>query len=390
MEAVKTFISTLMIAVSNCSLYSDKHEAFDELTKKAFSLLIDILEEQFEIMVIHNELIINKTPLREAGLYGANLIKSLKRKGIARIDFSKGVTLSEFRQFTVDLSKRGNALTSSSHIRTGTIDVNVAVSNLFSDCEFNADCDSDSMGSISSEDIAKVKEIINSTSPFKKINIIGLEEVIVSFIANFRRESNLFKMLSPVKSHSEYTYTHTTNVAILTVFQAESMGIKDELLHEIGIAALLHDTGKMFISKEILDKKGKLDEREFNEIKKHPLCGAKYLAKIDGLTRLAPIIAFEHHMKYDSSGYPQYSSGSKKQHIYSQIVAISDFFDALRSQRPYRGSLETKDIIAMMKKSSGKDFNPSLVKHFSEMLQVAYIDNKDHANLIRRNVDHLI
>ena len=376
MEAVKKFISTLMIAVSNCSLYSNRHEAFEKLTKEVFSMLNSILEEQFEIMIIENELIINKTPLREAGLYGANLIKRLKRKGISRIDFQRGIALSEVRQFIIELSDRKVGLKSYSHIKTGTVDVNISGSGLFSDCELDTDCDSDGMSGISSEDIEKVKEIFHSTSPFKKINVVGLEEVVVNFIANFRREANIFKVLSPVKSHSEYTYTHTTNVAVLSVFQAQSLGINDEFVHEIGIAALLHDTGKMFVSKEILDKKGKLDEREFNEIKKHPLHGARYLAKMDGLSRLAPVIAFEHHMKYDCSGYPQYNLYGRKQHTFSQIVAISDFFDALRSRRPYRGSVETKNIIEMLKKGSGKDFNPFLVDHFAEMLQMSLASRK--------------
>jgi hypothetical protein len=368
MEEVKNFISTLMIAVSNCSLYSKRHEAFDKLTEKVFSMLNSIMEEQFEIMIIENELIINNTPLREAGLYGANLIKRLKLKGISRVDFQKGFALSEIRQFIVDLSERGTTLKSYPHIKTGIVDVNISRSKIHSDSGLAGDFDPDSSSQVSSEDMAKLKEIFHSASPFKTINVIGLEEVVVNFIANFKREANIFKILSPVKSHSEYTYTHTTNVAILSVFQAQSLGVSDGYLHEIGISALLHDTGKMFISKEILNKKGRLDEREFNEIKKHPVHGARYLAKMDGLARLAPVIAFEHHMKYDGSGYPQFSLYNKKQHIFSQMVAISDFFDALRSRRPYRGSLDTKNIIEMMKKGAGVDFSPFLVKHFTDML----------------------
>ncbi len=371
MEAVKKFISALMIAVSNCSLYSKRHEAFDKLTKTVLSMLNSLLEEQLEIMIIDNELVINKAPLREAGLYGANLIKRLKRKGISRIDFQKGITLSEIRQFIIDLTERGSALKSYPHIRTGAVDVNISSSTLLANCELNTDGDSDSSARVSSEDIAKLKEIFHSASHFKQINVVGLEEIVVNFIANFKREANIFKILSPVKSHSEYTYTHTTNVAILSVFQAQSLGVSEGLLHEIGIAAMLHDTGKMYISKEILDKKGKLDEREFNEIKKHPVHGARYLAKMNGLARLAPVIAFEHHMKYDGSGYPQYSLLNKKQHIFSQIVAISDFFDALRTRRPYRGSVDTKSIIEMLKKGSGVDFNPFLVNHFTEMMQTS-------------------
>jgi HD-GYP domain-containing protein (c-di-GMP phosphodiesterase class II) len=174
-----------------------------------------------------------------------------------------------------------------------------------------------------------------------------------------------------VKSHSEYTYTHAANVAVLSMFQAESLGINDEMLHEIGIAALLHDVGKLFLSKDILNKKGKLTDEEFQEVTRHAETGAKYLAGIDGLTRLAPIVAFEHHMRYDGTGYPKLAGRSKRQHIVSQIIQISDFFDALRSKRPYKKDWEINDIIALMMENSGKEFNGVLVINFSKMLHVA-------------------
>ena len=128
-----------------------------------------------------------------------------------------------------------------------------------------------------------VREVYEGVSPFKKLNIAGLEEIVVNFIVTFRKEVNILKLISPVKSYSEYTYTHATNVAVLTMFQAETLGgIRDILLRDIGIAALLHDVGKLFISKEILEKKGTLDQREWQEIRLHPLYGARYLAKVDG------------------------------------------------------------------------------------------------------------
>ena len=94
METVKDFISTFMIAISNCSLYSKEHEAFNELTKKIFSILSEILEERFEIMVIDDELIVNKKPLRDAGINKTNqtrLIAQLPKR--AASDFISGSRL---------------------------------------------------------------------------------------------------------------------------------------------------------------------------------------------------------------------------------------------------------------------------------------------------------
>jgi len=352
-----------MIAISCYSLYSKEHEAFNELVKKSFLILNEILGERFEMMIIENDLIINKRPFRDNVIRKTNLMNRLKRKGIHRVDFSKGLSLSELKKFIIDIAEPGKGIMPYPHIKAGSIDVHLIKPGIN-----NAD-----MGGLydsSSEILEKVKDIFHSTSPFKKLNIAGLDEIVLHFIATFKKEAKILELLSPVKSFSEYTYTHATNVAVLSMFQAISLGIKEDLLHEIGVAALLHDVGKLFIPKEILEKKGKLDDKEFAEIKKHPSYGARYLTKMDNLTRLAPIIAFEHHMKYDCSGYPRLQLHGKKQHILSQIVSISDFFDALRSRRPYRESLDARDIIILMKESVDVDFSPFLLSNFINSLQI--------------------
>ncbi len=354
-DDVRSFITSLVIAVSNCALYSREHEAFDEFAKRCFSLLERSMKDRLAMMVIDNELIVNNSPLR-GGMHISNLIARFKRKGISRIDILPGVTLNEIRQLIADIAENGKTMKSYPHIKTGTVDI-----------KLSDETGSDEPQYCSLIAIEKVKSYFHP-SMFKQLNIKGLEEVVLQFIATFKKESNILKYLSPIKVDSDYTYTHATNVAVLSVFQAESLGTSHELLCEIGIAAMLHDAGKMFISKDILEKKGKLDEKEFTEIKKHPLQGAWHLAKIPGLTRLAPIIAFEHHMRYDGSGYPEARINGGKQHILSQIVAIADFFDALRSIRPYRGGMDVKEIFMLMKKGAGKDFNPFLTDNFISLM----------------------
>jgi HD-GYP domain-containing protein (c-di-GMP phosphodiesterase class II) len=360
METLQAFISILMSAISNCSLYSKEHTSVDELTRKALSLLNEVVNESdsLEIMVVADDIVVNKTPLREIGLQANNLIKRMKRKGLSRIDFLKGITLAELKQFVADISVTEEGIKAYAHIRAGTIDVRLG------GLKIDGDFDLDSLSGLSSRQVEITKEVYNSVSPFKKLNIAGLEEIVISFILTFRREVSILKLISPVKSYSEYTYTHATNVAVLTMFQAETLGVRDDLLRDIGIAALLHDVGKLFISKEVLEKKGVLEEREWQEMQMHPLYGARYLAKINSIPRLVPIVAMEHHMGYDSRGYPKPRVNGKKQHICSQMVAISDFFDALRSRRPYKGALEIKEVISLMKKDSEGFFNPFLLDNF--------------------------
>jgi putative nucleotidyltransferase with HDIG domain len=350
MDKQKEFISTFMIAVSNCSLYSKEHESFDDLARKTLEAVNNVIVKKFELMIINNDLVINSSPLRSGGIHKVGLIKRLNRKGISRIDFLQGVTLPEIKQMIVEFSSKGKGLKTYPHIKSGSVDINAtdAGSDIFA----------------SPEEVTIINDVFSSVSDAKKLKLIALQEIVTRFLTTFRKEANILHFLSPVKSYSEYTYIHAMNVAVLTMFQARSLGFDDHLIHEMGIAALLHDIGKLFISKEVLEKNGKLDDSEFTEIKNHTIYGAKYLAKMDNLTRLAPIAAFEHHMKFDGSGYPGLELDNKKQHICSQIVAISDFFDALRSRRPYRKSIDIMTIFSLMKENSGKDFNPVVLDNF--------------------------
>lgn len=363
---IKKFISTLTIAVLNCSLYSREHELVEESAKRTFSILGEVLNKQLEMMIIEDDLIINKKPLRDAGLHAINLVRRFKRKGISRIDFLEGITLSEVKQLIIDISEAGKGLKKYPHIKTDTVDIHIDERKMVGELV--------SEGGIShftSGQIDKVKEAYYSISPFKKLNIAGLEDIVFNFISALNKEVNILKLLSPVKSHSELTYIHATNVAMLSMFQAESLGIRDKLLYDVGIAALMHDVGKLLIPKDVLEKNKALDESEFELMTYHPIYGAVYLAKIDGLTRLAPIVAFEHHRKYDGTGYPRLGINGKKQHICSQIVAISDFFDALRSCKPYRRSWEINEIFPLMKKNAGKDFSPFLLNNFIRIILTA-------------------
>jgi HD-GYP domain-containing protein (c-di-GMP phosphodiesterase class II) len=334
------------------------------MTQKAFSILNELLTEQdsLKIMIVENDLIVDNNPLRDTGIHTANLIKRFKRKGISRVDFLKGVTFSEIKQFIVDLSETDKGLKTYPNIKTGVIDVRLG--GLMVDADF----DINDLPRFTSEQVETVKEVYHDISYFRRLNTAGLEEIVVNFIVTFRKAANILQLISPVRSYSEYTYTHATNVAVLSMFQAESLGVTDELLRDIGIAALLHDVGKLFISNEILDKNGPLDEDEWDEIRRHTLYGARYLTRTDGLTRLAPIVALEHHLRYNGQGYPKLNVTFKRQHICSQIVAISDFFDAMRSRRPYRRELETKEILSLMKTNADTEFNPFLLDNFLRII----------------------
>ncbi len=347
-----------MIAMSNCSLYSKDHPAVIHLSEDAVAILDDLYsEERFSLALFGDSMIINEQPLLARNMHVRNFTKKLRRKGIDKIVITKGVTAAELKDFISEIALSDRITGAFPHITSGTIEVKLGGGG-----------GGDIAGAMN-ENIQRVKDVYHGVSRFKRLDMVGLEDVVVSFITTLKQEANVLRVVSPIKSHSEYTYAHNTNVAVLSIFQAETLGVKHDLLHDIGMAGLLHDIGKMFVPSAILEKEAKLNEEEWVAMKKHPAYGAMYLATLPDIPKYALVAAYEHHMKFNGQGYPATRRKGRTQHIISQIIAISDFFDALRTDRPYRKALEVPVIVGLINDSSGKDFNPILAENFIRSLK---------------------
>jgi HD-GYP domain-containing protein (c-di-GMP phosphodiesterase class II) len=158
------------------------------------------------------------------------------------------------------------------------------------------------------------------------------------------------------------------NVSIFSMYFSSRLGFDKTDILNIGIAAMYHDIGKLSISRKILHKPGQLTDQEFGRIKSHTLLGAEIMLKyVDTLGILPVVVCFEHHLKYDSSGYPQLSF-LRKQHIASLIVAICDVYDALSQRRGYKQDYSPDIVYNIMNKDRGKSFDPDLLDKFFKFM----------------------
>lgn len=163
-------------------------------------------------------------------------------------------------------------------------------------------------------------------------------------------------------SRDKFTENHSYRVSVYATRIAACMGMREEQIEDIRAAALLHDIGKLEISRELLYKAGKLTKEEYAEVQEHVEKGVALLEPIGGsLRRVIPIV-LAHHDKFDGTGeHPNRSEGIP---IEAAVIAVADVYDALTSDRPYRrgrGPFEVRDTIA---KGSGADFDPRVVEAF--------------------------
>ncbi|MDT8336038.1 MAG: HD domain-containing protein, partial [Desulfurivibrionaceae bacterium] len=181
----------------------------------------------------------------------------------------------------------------------------------------------------------------------------------------------LFDPIRDLKAHDDYTFTHSVNVAMLAMCIGRRINLSRRTLVSLGLCALFHDLGKIEIPAEVLHKKGKLDDRELRMIQEHSLNSARLLLKLkaspDSKARiLVPL--FEHHLKYDLSGYP-HADWEKPLTLFGKIIAIADKYDTLTSSRAYRRSLLSPDrVLGYMFARAGIHFDPTLIKVFINIL----------------------
>lgn len=170
-----------------------------------------------------------------------------------------------------------------------------------------------------------------------------------------------------IDAKDSYTKSHSYHVAQYAEQIGRRIGFSAHELHDLYYTALLHDIGKIGIPDYILNKPGKLTEKEYEVIKKHPVVGEKILGNVTMVPSLR-IGAGNHHERYDGTGYPNGKKGSEIPLI-GRIVGIADAVDAMRSERAYRTGMTVQETIAELRLCSGTQFDPRLVDVMCEILE---------------------
>ena len=163
-------------------------------------------------------------------------------------------------------------------------------------------------------------------------------------------------------SNDKYTENHSYRVSVYATKIAAAFGLNDERIEDIRAAALLHDIGKLDISRELLYKAARLTEGEYSEVQRHVAKGVAMLEPVGGsLRRVLPIV-LSHHDKFDGSGY--HSTRGEEIPIEARIIAVADVYDALTSDRPYRKAMSPYDARETVAKGAGTEFDPKVVDAF--------------------------
>ncbi len=183
------------------------------------------------------------------------------------------------------------------------------------------------------------------------------KEIVDEILCNRHAMINLVDL----RTFDDYTYCHSLNVTVLAVVLGTALRLRRDTIYELAIGALIHDTGKMFVGKEILNKPSKLNDEEFAQIKKHSELGFDYLCDNPDIPDSAKIATLQHHEQFNGNGYPHGLSG-KKIHQFGRIISVADVYDALTSDRPYRKAMLPSDALEYIMGGYNTMFDPDIVK----------------------------
>jgi putative nucleotidyltransferase with HDIG domain len=356
-------------ALRGAQLYAAGHP----LVSRSITALADTLTmmhasvPSIAIGIVGEELVVGDMPVPKAAETMGELMRRLQQAGIERIVIDRGVQATELLLLVQTLGRsdsgkdHANALSRLQHIRVGRLQVEERVDANVGDMA--------TFRKLYDDAVSVAGTLWDSTKSEGMPDADAGRGIVDSLAQAVAQNRTALLALTALKNYDNYTFTHMVNVSILTMGQARGLGIDGSLLREFGLSALMHDIGKVRTPAEILNKPDRLTDQEFTILKRHTVEGAEILRRTPEMPTLAPVVAFEHHLRADGSGYPE-GAIRPQLNLGTMLCGIADVYDAMRSQRVYQEAFPTDRILAVLQRNDGTQFDQHLVRRFSQLVGI--------------------
>jgi len=381
---IEDFIRRLGATVRASELYAPTHPLVQRTAAGLHGVLLPMLETSPTVIVgfLEDDVVVNDFRLARGSANLVGLLRDMRERKVEKITFGRGVELSDVRALMDELADRtarsgvGDRLTARGIRR-------IVVSKVAVEDEDAEPVGLAAAKQMYSQAVASAETIWAATKAGEQPNPADARGIIDSLSRLVYQDRTSLLALTALKRHDNYTFTHMVNVAALSMAMARSLDLEGPMLREFGFAALMHDIGKVHTPLEILNKPDKLTDEEFRIMKQHVIDGAHVLRRTPETPALAPVVAFEHHLKQDLSGYPE-NVGARQLNLCTMVVSVVDVFDALRSNRAYRQGLATDRIKHIMQQQDGTAFNRTLLRRFVNLMGLFPI-----GTLVKLNTEEL-
>lgn len=199
--------------------------------------------------------------------------------------------------------------------------------------------------------------------------IRSFQKIFRDIVSCLSENKSALNLLATTKIHENYVFNHSLNVSIYACQLAIENGLPLKNIEEIGLGAMLHDLGKVYIPLEILNKPGKLTDEEFEQVKLHCELGFETLRKIHEIPLTVAHCALQHHERIDGLGYPR-GLREDEIHKYAKIISVVDVFDAVTSPRAYRPSMLPHKGLEVLYAGNGTQFDSKQIHLFKDCIAI--------------------
>jgi len=328
--------------------------------------LLHALEPTIVIGIVGDEIVVDDTPISKAENL-ASVSRRLKQIGVERVTIDRGVTSEEIATFVeavTTLERRPDGepapFPTLPHIRVGRVTVQQKIEGSVDMAAFKR---------LYTGAVSVAESVWESARTEGRPDATAARTMVDGLAQAVSQNRTALLALTTLKHYDNYTFTHMVNVSILTMGQARALGIDGPQLREFGLAALMHDIGKVRTPLDVLNKPDKLTDAEFAIMKCHTVDGAEILRTTPDIPPLVPVVAFEHHLRIDGTGYPADVKRSAL-NVGTMLCSIADVYDAMRSQRKYQQSFPSDRVLEVLKRNDGLQFDQHLVRRFAQLVGI--------------------
>ena len=326
------------------------------------------------------------------------VLEEFRKRAIGGIRFREGLTLDGLVRFMTTLAKKEKAArTTFEELAADVADAGVDGVDLekiipnetFPSAEKNT-------SNLYFLSIFHLKETFEKDRKDEKLKLNTTRRLMQSIFNHIVDNEAFVYGLTNIKNYDEYTLNHSVNVCMLSIALGRRLGLNRSELVDLGMAAFFHDLGKLDTPLEILNKPARLSSEEREIMEMHPTQGAEKLLQLKEFKRLplrAIHVALEHHIKEDDTGYP-HTFKKQTTNLFSKIVKVVDYFDAITTKRVYRKNVFTRaEALSLMMEQIGTEFNPVILKAFVNMMgaypigTVVYLDTGEIGIVFNTNPD---
>jgi len=334
--------------------------------------------QEVTFLVIEQELLVDDRPIRGGHLYLAPLIRTLHRLGVQRLTLTEDLDDEESFRLVEGLASIGG-LASTAHVILGKIHLGHAEGSARDSNRSQA-----TEADLSEQDLDLLEEGFLRYQTDRSGGVAQLDRMLWHIVEGMDQTSRSMLLLGPMKRTDQKLFVHAVNVAMLVLAEARSLGITGQNLQAIGLAALLHDIGKLSLPKGLLDRDQELADVEWEIVKMHTVLGAAQLCGVTEASPLAVLVAYEHHLRWDGGpSYPVLSS-PRRPNLASQLTAIADTYDVMVDSRGFSGGVHGQAATRVWRERSETFLDPFLVGNFVLMVagaeEEAVVDSTPHGN----------